>query len=126
MSARLDPSWMVLASPSTPAVDRCVDIFARPDGTFGFEEFRRDSEDMGQWTPVAYFSVREFTTEAEARGADRVSVPWFPNVLDRFPGPTPNAGSGSKCSARDSPNPKPDAATQEVKTRRTPPEAVRT
>ena len=38
MSARLDPTWKVLASPSTPAVDRCVDIFVRPDGTFGFEE----------------------------------------------------------------------------------------
>jgi len=47
MSSRLDPSWKVLASPSTPAVDRCVDIFSRPDGTFGFEEFRRDPEDMG-------------------------------------------------------------------------------
>jgi len=57
MSARLDPSWSVLASPSTPAVDRCVDIFKRPDGTFGFEEFRRDSEDMGSWTPIAYFSA---------------------------------------------------------------------
>jgi len=29
------------------AIDRCVDVFARPDGTFGFEEFRRDPEDMG-------------------------------------------------------------------------------
>ena len=57
MSARLDPSWKVLASPSTPAVDRCVDIFSRPDGTFGFEEFRRDPEDMGAWTPVAYYSA---------------------------------------------------------------------
>jgi hypothetical protein len=82
MSARLDPSWRVLASPSTPGVDRCVDIFARPDGTFGFEEFRRDPEDMGQWTPVAYYSVREFTTEAEALEAARTAVSWLPDVLD--------------------------------------------
>ena len=47
MSARLDPSWKVVASPSTPAIDRCVDVFRRPDGTFGFEEFRCDPEDMG-------------------------------------------------------------------------------
>ena len=66
VSARLDPSWSVLASPSTPAVDRCVDVFVRPDGTFGFEEFRRDPEDMGAWTPVAYYSTREFETEADA------------------------------------------------------------
>ena len=82
MSARLDPSWKVLASLSTPAVDRCVDIFARPDGTFGFEEFRRDPEDMGQWTPVAYFSAREFPTEEETREAARSAVSWLCDVLD--------------------------------------------
>ena len=62
MSKRLDRS--VLASPSTAAVDRCVDIFRRPDGTFGFEVFRRDPEDMGSWTPFAYYSVREFLLRA--------------------------------------------------------------
>jgi hypothetical protein len=83
MSARLDPSWRVLHSPSTPAVDRCVDVFTRPDGTYGFEEFRRDPEDMGAWTPVAYFSGREFATEEEAIAGARVAVPWLATVLDR-------------------------------------------
>jgi hypothetical protein len=82
VSARLDPSWSVLASPSTPAVDRCVDIFVRAEGTFGFEEFRRDPEDMGAWTPVAYYSTREFATEAEALSAARDAVFWLPAVLD--------------------------------------------
>jgi hypothetical protein len=71
-----------LASPSTPAVDRCVDIFVRLDGSFGFEEFRRDPEDMGYWTPVAYYSIREFGTEAEAVAAARHAVSWLPEVLD--------------------------------------------
>ena len=82
MSARLDPSWSVVASPSTPAVDRCVDIFRRPDGTFGFEEFRRDPEDMGRWTPIAYYSGRKFASEAEAIAAARAAVAWLPAVLD--------------------------------------------
>jgi hypothetical protein len=82
VSARLDPSWSVLASPSTPTVDRCVDLFVRPDGTFGFEEFRRDPEDMGAWTPIAYYSNREFETEADALSAARAVVPWLPAVLD--------------------------------------------
>ena len=82
MSARLHPSWTVLASPSTPSVDRCVDIFARPDGTFGFEEFRRDPEDMGAWTPVAYYSERVFATGDEAIAAARQSVVWLADVLD--------------------------------------------
>ena len=81
-SARLDRSWKVLRSPSTPAVDRCVDIFARPDGTFGFEEFRRDPEDMGAWTPIAYYSGREFATEDDAIAAAREVVPWLSPVLD--------------------------------------------
>jgi len=82
MSARLDPSWKVVASPSTPAIDRCVDIFSRPDGTFGFEEFRRDPEDMGAWTPVAYYSGLSFASEVEAVAAARHSVPWLAGVLD--------------------------------------------
>lgn len=82
MSARLDPSWKVLASPSTPSVDRCVDIFARPDGTFGFEEFRRDPEDMGRWTPVGYYSVRVFRSETEATTAAQEAVPWLAAAID--------------------------------------------
>lgn len=72
----------MLASPSTPAVDRCVDIFVRPDDTFGFEEFRRDPEDMGAWTPVAYYSAQVFVSEQEAVGAARAAVPWLSGVLD--------------------------------------------
>ena len=82
-SARLDPSWKVLASPSTPSVDRCVDIFARPDATFGFEEFRRDVEDVGAWTPVAYYSEHEYATAEEAIAAARVSIRWLADVLDK-------------------------------------------
>ena len=82
VSARLDPSWKVLASPSTPSVDRCVDVFSRPDGTFGFEEFRRDPEDMGAWTPVAYHSDREFPSELEALAAARAAVPWLAGLLE--------------------------------------------
>ncbi len=63
-------------------MDRCVDLFLRPDGTFGFEEFRRDPEDMGAWTPVAYYSGREFATEAEALSAAYDAVPWLAAVLD--------------------------------------------
>lgn len=32
----------VLRSVETPDGDRCVDIFRRPDGTFGFAVFRRE------------------------------------------------------------------------------------
>ena len=74
---------MVLASHQTAEGVRCVDVFRRPDGSFGFEEFRRDPEDMGVWTPVAYFSQRVFTGEDEARSAAVDAVPWLADVLGR-------------------------------------------
>jgi hypothetical protein len=77
MSRRIDRSWIVVDSIENSAHDRCVDIFRRPDGTYGFEEFRRDVEDAGEWTPVAYHSgvpypSREATLSAAAR-----AVAWF-------------------------------------------------
>ena len=81
MSSRLDKSWKVLASPSTRTADRCVDIFLREDGSFGFEEFRRDPEDMGMWTPVAYFSAQRYGSQQDAVAAARACVPWLAEVL---------------------------------------------
>lgn len=83
VSSRLDKSWLVLVSRQTPGADRCVDLFSRPDGTFGFEEFRRDPEDMGVWTPVSYFSGQVHPTEDAALAAARTAVPWLAGVLDR-------------------------------------------
>jgi hypothetical protein len=77
MSRRLNRSWTVLASYQTPEADRCVDVFSRPEGTFGFEEFRRDPEDMGAWTPVAYYSRQDFRTLAAARMGAELAVPWL-------------------------------------------------
>jgi hypothetical protein len=83
MSSRLDKSWTVLASHQTPEADRCVDVFSRRDGTFGFEEFRRDPEDMGAWTAVSYYSCREYPTADAARIAAQQAVPWLSSILDR-------------------------------------------
>jgi hypothetical protein len=56
MSRRIGPSWLVFRSVENDVHDRCVDLFSRPDGSFGFEEFRQDVEDQGAWTPVGSFS----------------------------------------------------------------------
>jgi hypothetical protein len=60
-----------------------VDIFSSPDGTYGFEEFRRDPEDMGAWTPVSYFSGCGYPTETEALAAAKSTVSWLGPLLDR-------------------------------------------
>jgi hypothetical protein len=83
MSSRLDKSWLVLVSHQTDEGNRCVDIFSRPDRTYGFEEFRRDPEDMGAWTPVNYFSGREYPSESEVIEAARSAIPWLGSLLDR-------------------------------------------
>lgn len=73
---------MLVSHEAAPA-SRCVDVFRRPDGTFGFEEFRRDPEDMGAWTPVSSFSGLEYPSELEAVAAATDAVPWLASVLDR-------------------------------------------
>ncbi len=55
MAKRIDKSWIIFDSIENDEHNRCVDLFERPDGTFGFEEFRRDVEDAGAWTPVQYW-----------------------------------------------------------------------
>jgi hypothetical protein len=82
MSLRIDKTWVVVDSMENFQADRCVDIFRRPDGTFGFEEFRRDVEDGGQWTPTAYYSQKTFPGEQEARAAAGSTVRWLAEKLD--------------------------------------------
>jgi hypothetical protein len=77
VSQRIDKSWVVLASLEGEDGTRCVDLFRRPDGTFGYEEFRRDPEDRGLWTPVRFASVLSFSSLEEARAAAEVEVVWL-------------------------------------------------
>jgi hypothetical protein len=83
MSRRIDKSWIVFVSIENPEHDRCVDLFSRPDGSFGFEEFRRDHEDAGEWTPVRYYTGSIFASQASALDAAFSSVTWLRDaVLD--------------------------------------------
>lgn len=77
MSKRLDPSWVVVESIENAQHDRCVDVFARLDGSFGFEEFRRDPEDAGAWTPVSYFSGLRCASKGEALTQAARQVAWL-------------------------------------------------
>lgn len=77
MARRIDPSWIVVASLEDADAMRCVDVFRRTDGSFGFEEFRRDIEDRGAWTPVRYFSAQAFATSDAALAAARRAVRWL-------------------------------------------------
>ena len=67
---------LALESFENPQGNQCVDIFSRPDGTFGFEEFRRDWEDGGLWVSLNRYSRLVFESEIEARTQAASSVPW--------------------------------------------------
>ena len=77
MSQRIQKDWVVLASIENFERDRCVDLFQRPDGSFGFEEFRRDPEDAGAWTPVQFYARQTFGSKEEALAAAKKAVAWL-------------------------------------------------
>lgn len=62
---------------------RCVDVFRRPDGTIGFEEFRRDVEDARGWFPIGGHARRVFHDEGAALDAALAAVAWLRSAIDR-------------------------------------------
>lgn len=60
----------------------CVDIFRRPDGTYGFDAFRRDPEDNRGWYSVGYYSGKVFENAEIALSEAQKSVSWLAAVLD--------------------------------------------
>ncbi len=85
MSKRIDKSWLVFTSIENFEHDRCVDLISRPDGSYGFEEFRRDAEDRGDWTPVQYFSGSPYPSQEAAVSAAMQSVGWLADVIRQSP-----------------------------------------
>jgi len=68
---------LVIRSFETLEGDRCVDIFRRSDGSFGFEGYRRDMEDPRGWYPVGHFADGRFMCEGEATDAAVRIFPWI-------------------------------------------------
>ncbi len=85
MSKRIDKSWLVFSSVENLENDRCVDLFSRPDATYGFEEFRRDPEDGGEWTPVQFYSGVSYASLDEALDEAKRFVPWLAERLNAKP-----------------------------------------
>lgn len=52
-----------------------------PDGSFGFEAFRRDVEDGGLWTAVAYHSGAAYGSKEAAEAAAVGAVSWLADAL---------------------------------------------
>ena len=74
------PRNLVLQSIETEDGDRCVDIFQRGDGSFGFEGYRRDAEDTSGWFRVTQFGDQRYDSETAAVGAAGRVFPWIDPV----------------------------------------------
>jgi len=61
----------VIRSINNEDVSLCVDIFRRPDNTFGFEEYRREIEDNRGWFPIGGHSSYVFDSDIAALRAAR-------------------------------------------------------
>ena len=68
---------VVFSANEDDAAARCVDVFLRQDGSYGFDEFRRG--DGQGWTPTlpAFYSREKYASAAEARAEARAAIPWF-------------------------------------------------
>jgi hypothetical protein len=67
----------VLTSLGNSAGDHCVDVFVRADGTFGFEEYRRDPEDARGWFSLHRYSHQVFATAEDALAQAKSRVAWM-------------------------------------------------
>jgi hypothetical protein len=72
----------VLRSIETADAGRCVDVFVRPDGTFGFEEYRRDIEDGRGWYPIGFDAPGRYETADGALQDALAKVAWLRGVID--------------------------------------------
>ncbi len=70
-------SVKVLKSLENSAGDHCVDIFVRTDGTFGFEEYRRDPEDLSGWFSLNRHSHQVFAAAEDALAEAKSRVAWL-------------------------------------------------
>lgn len=55
----------------------CVDVFEREDGSFGFEEYRKDPEDPRGWYPVGSYAAIRADDAETALSLAAVRVEWL-------------------------------------------------
>jgi hypothetical protein len=74
---------VVICSYNLDGEMQCADIFRRPDGTYGFEEYRRDPEDGLGWFPIGDYSSRSFGRETDAVVNAKAGISWLAAVVEK-------------------------------------------
>ena len=67
----------ILSSIETSDGGRCVDLFIRPNGSYGFEVYRLDPETLTNWFPIGnYMNITYLSKKAALQAAANVA-PWL-------------------------------------------------
>jgi hypothetical protein len=69
----------VLASFEHTDRTHCVDVFVRDDGSFGFEEFRGESDGAARWQSLGKYGTLVFASGEAALAAAKAHVAWLPS-----------------------------------------------
>ena len=67
----------VLASFESNDGSHCVDVFIREDGSFGFEEFRGESDGDGRWQALRKYESLAFPSGQAALSSAQERVQWL-------------------------------------------------
>lgn len=67
----------VLASFESSNGSHCVDIFAREDGGFGFEEYRGEFDGAARWQSLGKYASLVFPSGEAALSAAQERVSWL-------------------------------------------------
>ena len=68
---------LVVASPETEDGRLCVDIFRNAEGTYAWDEWRREPEDPSGWQATGRAGTDTFDTQQAARDDAFNSVEWL-------------------------------------------------
>lgn len=71
------PAHRVLDSIESEDRSRCVDLFERPDLSWGFEEWRHEPEDPGNWWRVGNHAGMQFANRNFALAEALRRVVWL-------------------------------------------------
>jgi len=67
----------VYLSIEAPGGQLCIDVFRRPDGSWGFEEYRCDPEDGRGWYATGRYGEQRFASRDEAEARAHALCPWI-------------------------------------------------
>ncbi len=71
----------VIRSINLPGDHVCVDIFQRPDGSFGFDEYRRDPEDGRGWFSIGHHGAERFESVEAAIATAKKRISWLEDAM---------------------------------------------